>query len=167
MIFRQLDGQTIVAKLPKQRSKVSAKQQKQRDRFQEAVFYGKEAMATPELAELYTTAAKKGKRPYNVAVADFLNAPDIDEVDLSAYHGAAGDTIKVKASDDFAVKSVIIKIINASGETAEEGEAVHKLGNSWIYTATSEVNDLAGTKIIVSVSDVPGNVTREESVIDD
>ena len=167
MVFRQLDGQTVVSAPPKQGKSPSVKQKAQRRRFQEAIFYAKEAMATPELAELYATGSKKGKKPYNVAVADFLNAPDIDEVDLSAYHGAAGDTIKVNASDDFAVKSVTVKIVNALGETVEEGEAVHKIGSMWIYTAITEINNLANSKIIVSAADIPGNVTREENAMED
>ena len=167
MVFRQLEGQTVVSGPSKKTDKASPKQKQHRKRFQEAIFYAKEALATPELAELYATGAKKGKKPYNVAVADFLNAPDIAEVDLSAYHGAAGDTIKVSASDDFAVKSVTVKIVNASGETVEEGEAVHKIGSMWVYTAVTEINNLAGSKIIVSAADIPGNVTTEENVIED
>ena len=166
LIFRQVDGQTVVAKPPQHSGKVSDKQKAHRRRFQEAVFYAKEAIATPELAELYAAGAKKGKKPYTVAVADFLNAPDIDEVNLSGYHGAVGDTIQVNASDDFEVKNVTVKIVNALGATVEEGAAIHKVGNWWTYTATTEVNDLAGSKIIVSAFDIPGNVTREESTID-
>ena len=166
LIFRQRDGQTVVSKVPQQSGKVSDKQKAQRRRFQEAVFYAKEVMETPEFAEFYAARAKKGKKPYTVAVADFLNAPDIHEVNLSAYHGAVGDTIQVYASDDFAVKNVTVKIVNASGETVEEGEAVHKIGTQWIYTATREINDLAGSKIIVSAFDIPGNVTNEENLIE-
>ena len=81
-------------------------------------------------------------------------------------NGVVGDPIRVNASDDFAVKSVTVGIVNAEGETVEEGEAVHQVGTLWIYTATTEVNDLAGNKIIVSAFDVPGNVTREENAID-
>ena len=166
LVFRQRDGQTVVSKVPQQSGKVSDKQKAQRRRFQEAVFYAKGAMETPELAELYATGAKKGKKPYTVAVADFLNAPDIHEVNLSAYHGAEGDTIQVSASDDFAVRNVTVKIVNADGDTVEEGEAVHKVGILWIYTATKEVNDLAGSKIIVSAFDIPGNVSNEENLIE-
>jgi hypothetical protein len=166
LIFRQLDGQTIVSKPPVQSKSPSEKQKAQRRRFQEAVFYAKEAVETPELAELYAAAAKKGKKPYALAVADFLNAPDINEVDLSAYHGAAGDTIRINVSDDFAVKNVTVEIVSDSGETLEEGEAVHKVGNLWIYTATTEINDLTGKRIVVSAFDIPGNVTREENAID-
>ncbi|MDR2562995.1 MAG: hypothetical protein LBC98_03530 [Prevotellaceae bacterium] len=165
LVFRQLDGQTIVSKSPVQSGKVSPKQKAQRERFQEAIIYAKDAIANPEFAELYAAAAKKGKRPYNIAVADFLNAPDISEIDLSAYHGAIGDTIRIKASDDFAVKEVTVVIVDDSGETLEEGAAEHKIGNQWIYTAMNEINDLANKRIVVSASDIPGNITREEKTI--
>jgi hypothetical protein len=166
LIFRQRDGQTIVAKVPQQSKSPSDKQKAQRKRFQEAVFYAKEAVETPELRELYAAMAKKGKNPYTLAVADFLNAPDIDEVDLSAYHGAVGDTVRISVSDDFAVKNVTVGIVNTTGETVEQGEAVHKVGNLWIYTATTEINDLTGKRIVVSAFDIPGNVAGEEIGID-
>lgn len=35
------------------------------------------------------------------AVADFFNAPAVDEVDLSGYTSVAGDAIVVRAHDDF------------------------------------------------------------------
>lgn len=109
LVFRQMSGETIVSKIPKKSSKVSAKQKKQRKRFQQAVIYGKAAVDSPETGELYRAAQKKGKRPMNVAVADFLNAPDIEHVDLSGYTGSVGQS-----------------------------------------------------KILISVSDLPGNVTEEE-----
>ena len=161
LVFRQMSGETIVSKVPKKSSKVSAKQKKQRKRFQQAVIYGKAAVESPETGELYRAAQKKGKRPMNVAIADFLNAPDIEHVDLSGYAGSVGDRIVVSASDDFMVKSVKVKIINADG-ILEEGEATQGDGLQWIYTASQENSSVGQSKILISVSDLPGNVTEEE-----
>jgi hypothetical protein len=161
LLFRQRHGQTVVAKIPKQSGKVSEKQLKQRHRFQQAVFYGKMAINSPETAELYKTAATGGKTPFNVAVADFMNAPDIVHVDLSGYAGGAGDVILVDATDDFAVKSVTVKIVNGNG-TVEEGQADYTAGCRWTYTATQDNSDTATSKITVTASDLPGNVTESE-----
>jgi hypothetical protein len=164
LVFRQRDGQTIVSKIPQQSGKASAKQKAQRKRFQQAVIYAKTAVDSSETGDLYKAAAKKGKTPINVAVADFFNAPDIEHVDLSEYTGNAGDRIIVTASDDFMVKSVKIKIINDSG-VLEDGEAAQAAGLQWVYTATQENSSMESTKIVISVSDLPGNVTEEELIL--
>ncbi|MDR2563797.1 MAG: hypothetical protein LBC98_07625 [Prevotellaceae bacterium] len=161
LVFRQKDGQTIVAKAPRQSGKLSEKQKEHRKRFQQAVIYAKAATESSETAELYkAVAAKRKQNPINVAVADFFNAPDIDHVDLSGYAGAAGELIIVGATDDFAVKSVHIKIVNADG-TVEEGAAVQN-GARWHYTTIAENNSIETSKIVVSVSDIPGNLTEQE-----
>jgi hypothetical protein len=163
LIFRQRHGQTIVSKVPEPNTKYSEKQIQQRKRFQQATIYAKIATETPGIKELYAGKAKKqkGMTAYNVAVADFFNAPDIETVDLSGYAGAAGDEIRIVASDDFAVKSVHVQISNADGSPVEDGYAVNSIGNLWIYTATANNESLDGDKIVVSVSDMPGNITEE------
>ena len=161
LLFIQRHGKTVVSKIPQRSTPPSERQLEQRRRFQQAVFYGKAAIESPETAALYKAAAKKGKSPFNVAVADFLNAPDIVHVDLSGYAGNAGDTILVDATDDFAVDSVSVKIVNANGPV-EEGEAVREVGYRWIYTATQENGDTATSRITVTASDLPGNVAESE-----
>ena len=161
LIFRQRDGQTIVSKVPQQSKSPSEKQIAQRKRFQQAVIYGKAAVDSPETGAQYKAAAKKGQIPLNVAVADFFNAPDIQQVDLSGYAGAAGNRILIHVTDDFAVTSVRVGIVNTNG-TVEEGEAVQTVGAVWTYTATENNDSLASSRITVSASDLPGNVTLEE-----
>jgi hypothetical protein len=163
LLFRQRGGKTIVSKIPEFSKTVSEKQATQRKLFQQAVIYAQTAIASPEMEELYKTVAKKkGKYPFNVAVADFLNAPDIHDIDLSEYTGSAGDRIRIIVNDDVAVKSVKVEIHNADGSLVEEGEAVQIAGSLWIYTAVQDNENLNGDKITVSASDMPGNVTHEE-----
>jgi hypothetical protein len=114
------------------------------------------------MEELYKAAAKKGRYPFNVAVADFLNAPDIHRIDLSEYTGSAGENIRIMVDDDVTVKSVKVEIRNADGSLVEEGDATQSAGSLWIYTAMQENDNLDGDKITVTVSDLPGNITREE-----
>ncbi|MDR0728685.1 MAG: hypothetical protein LBF19_00980 [Prevotellaceae bacterium] len=162
LVFRQRDGKTIVSKVPEQSKPASEKQIQHRKRFQKAVIYAKTAIVADETAELYKKAAKKGRLPLNVAVADFFNAPDIDTVDLSAYAGVAGDEIRIIVTDDFAVKSVHVQISNADGSPVEEGDAVNSAGDLWIYTATVNNENTEGDKIVIIASDLPGNVTEEQ-----
>jgi hypothetical protein len=97
-----------------------------------------------------------------VAVADYLNAPDIRTVDLSKYTGTEGDEIRIEVSDDFAVKSVYVQINNDDGSLVEEGNAVNSAGHLWIYTATQNNECLTGDRILITASDLPGNITADE-----
>jgi signal peptidase I len=164
LVFRQVDGKTVVSKIPEQPKKVSEEQLKHQKRFQRATIYGKSIAADPQLKELYNAEAKKkkGVTAYNIAVADYLNAPDIEDVDLTGYTGTAGDEIRIIASDDFAVKEVHVSISNVDGGLIEEGYASQLVGNLWIYVASKNNDNLAGDRIVVTASDIPGNITTEE-----
>lgn len=105
-----------------------------------------------------------GMSTYNVAVADLLNAPDIEEINLSGYAGNPGDIIKITATDDFGVVAVNLKIENSDGTLVEQGAAVNN-GAEWIYTATTLNPDLTGDKITVTASDAPANLTEESKIV--
>jgi hypothetical protein len=105
LVFRQRAGQTIVSGMPRSSSvKASDLQIAQRRRFQRTVLYADAVTADPEQNEAYAAKAKKGGTARNVAIADFFHAPDIENVDLSGYHGQPGDVIRIEVTDDFAVK---------------------------------------------------------------
>ncbi|WP_232748829.1 hypothetical protein [Capnocytophaga stomatis] len=88
-----------------------------------------------------------------------LQAPKIEQIDLSGYTGQVGDTIKVRAYDDFKVVSVTIHIYNSDSSLVEEGNAVDN-GLDWVYTATQANTDLSGDKIVVRATDMPANITE-------
>jgi len=160
LVFRQRNGKTFVSKVPKMPTTSSKKQKEHRKRFQQAVLYAKSAIANPETKALYEQGAKEGQRSFNVAVADFFNAPDIEHVDLSGYTGKVGDVIRILASDDLIVKAVSICITNADGSIVEEGDALPGAGHEWTYVATQPNDSLAGDKIVITASDLPGNITE-------
>jgi len=116
-------------------------------------------MADPEKKALYAEAAKASGKPlFSLTIADFFNAPAVDEVDLSTYAGEAGNPIAVRAHDDFAVVRVHVSITKSSGEAIESGEAVQIPPNSprWVYTATAAVAQGTAVRIAVTASDHPG-----------
>jgi hypothetical protein len=164
VVFRQYAGETVVSKMPVKSNKVTLSQAEQRVHFQRATVYAKAAIYDSITGEMYEAVArkKKGISAYNVAVADFYHAPDIETLDFSAYRGMAGDKIRIIVSDDFAVKSVHVKISRTDGMTVEEGQASREPGNLWIYVATSNNDMMDGDRIAVTASDFPGNITREE-----
>ncbi|ATA75210.1 hypothetical protein [Capnocytophaga sp. H2931] len=162
LVFSQRNGKTIVSKAPKKRKgEDSEKQKQQQAKFQQAVLYGKAVLADDNQKALYETT---GKKAYNVAVADLLNAPKIESINVSNYKGNAGDTIVIRATDDFKVVSVKVIIQNADGSLVEEGEAVLQ-GIDWIYIATAQNPDLSGDKIIIQASDIPANVTEKTEIL--
>jgi hypothetical protein len=162
LVFRVRDGKTVVSKVPQKRKFDSEKQKGQQRKFQRAVLYARSSFADPETAEAYKKAAKKGQTGYNVAVADFFHAPDIQNVDVSGYTGQPGDIIRIEVSDNFMVKEVNVSITNADGSLVEEGAATpDAAGYLWIYTATAANSSLEGDRIEISASDLPGNVSQD------
>lgn len=166
LVFKQVGNETIVSTMPTQSEVVTVKQKAQRTKFQEAVFYAKGELGNPQSKSEYEQAAKLDGDPfvhaYNVALADFLNAPDIKSVDLSNYTGNIGDTIEITVVDDFKVVDVTVSIINGDGSLVENGNAVQQANiNLWVYTATAANASLAGDKIVVKAHDKPGNEDSE------
>lgn len=171
LVFKHYGDNVVVGSKP-DRSGVQPTdaQLQHQERFRQAVLYGQLVMADPEQKALYAQVAKASGKPlFSLTIADFFNAPAVDEVDLSAYSGGVGNPILVRAHDDFAVVSVCVSITKASGEAIESGEAVQTPPKSlrWVYTATAAVPHGTVVRIAVSASDHPGGVgeaTSEKSL---
>lgn len=163
LVFRQLNGQTIVSAKPKKPISRTPKQQEGQERFKRAVAYAKASMANPHLKELYATGiSARCTSAHQVAIADFLNAPRIDAVDASHYKGEVGNTISVNATDDFMVASVQVTIHTADGEVIETGAAAkHPLDDCWIYTTTQQHAAYTSSQVTVTASDLPGNTIQK------
>lgn len=157
IVFRQVNGKTLMCKSPIGRGKTSAKQEQQQEKFKKASQYAKQALEDPVLSAEYALEAKrrKGLSAYNVAVADYLISPTIDKVDVSAYTGNVGEKIKIQAYDDYKVEAVKV-YIHTSSSLVEEGEAILQ-GIEWIYTVQTTNTNLSGSKITVKVTDTAGN----------
>lgn len=166
LVFSQRGGKTIVSKVPKSVEPKDG-QVVQQKKFQQAVLYAKGAIADPSVKAIYEADAKEGKSGYNVAVADFFHAPDIEQVNLSAYTGKVGDTISIRVTDDFMVKVVSVSIYNEDGSLVEQGNAwMQATGMDWVFTATAQNESLAGDRIVIQASDLPGNLTAQEQILD-
>ena len=167
LVFRNRAGKTIVASKPRERvGEYTESQKLHQHQFQQATLYGQSVMTDPALKAEYEATAKSGQSAYNVAVADFFHAPDIDTIDVSAYTGKAGDTITVKVTDNFKVTGVSVSIYNADGTEVEKGLAVLSVnGIDWVYTAVTDNASLTGDKIVVQASDLPGHTTSGEQTL--
>jgi hypothetical protein len=167
LVFRRRGDKTYVSTAPEEKDRVLSPAQKEHaKRFQEAIIYGKGAIADPALKDAYKQEAVGNQTAFNVAVADFLHAPQIDEVDVSKYAGKIGNSIRIRATDDFKVAQVSIAIYNSDNTLVEEGLALQQ-GNQldWIYTITVDNGDLQGDKIVIKATDLPGNLTQSEQAV--
>lgn len=165
LVFRNRGGKTIVAVRPQERSGEPSESQKQNQtRFQEAILYGQSVLANSEVKAAYKAAASEGQSAYNVAVGDFMHAPDIKEIDISKYTGKIGDTIDVTVTDDFKVTAVSVTIYNADGSEVEHGQAIQQnIKSKWLYTATADNETLSGDKIVIRAFDLPGNIAQQDT----
>jgi hypothetical protein len=165
MVVKTARGKLIMANRPKKTTKApSEAQASYRQRFLEAVFYAKGQMQDAVQAALYATGiSTKVTSAYGVAVADYLAAPKIVSVNTDEYVGVVGNTIVVRAIDDFRVVSVQLVLRNESGAVIEQGHAVIDPQNAmhWIYTITQAQAAVAGTSVRVVVRDRPGNAVEQ------
>ena len=165
IVFRSRGSKTYISTAPEKKERELSEAQKEHQRlFQEAILYGKGVIADPSKKAEYEAKAEEGQSAFNVAVADFMNAPAIDEIDVSKYTGQPGSIILIKAVDDFRVAEVQVSVFNSDGSLVESGAAIQQSNLiDWIFTATSANTDINGDKVVVKVSDVPGNIAQGES----
>ena len=161
LTFRQRAGKTIVSKLLRPTTAApSDKAAAVRAKFAIGSAYAKVAIKDPAIKALYQAVAKPGQSAFNVALADAFRAPQISGINATAYHGAAGDAITVKATDDFKVAAVKVSIFNAAGDLLEQGNAIMQINEvDWLYAATQANAAPAGSKITAVATDLPGNNT--------
>ena len=160
LVFKQVNGQTIVASAPiKSEKDPSPAQEAQRTKFKDAAMYAKSAMQNAGIKQQYLEQARRRKHnsAFGTAVKDYFMAPEIKSIDVSQYSGAIGEKIYIKAVDDFKVTSVVVMIKDGNDTTIEEGDAIDLDGLQWEYTVLQANANLTGTKVVVTAEDLPGN----------
>ena len=165
----QRAGQVILGKARTKkgkRYKFSPKQLDVQSRFTDATEYAAVVKADPDMVAAYMAVAKPGQNANNLAIRDFYNAPEIHELKTDEYMGQTGQTIRVRATDDFRVYQVVVGIYTASGVLVEEGNALQgRSGIEWLYTARNDNPAYKGCKVRAMAEDLPGNQTFEEKVL--
>lgn len=134
-------------------------------RFERFLAYAQEAISDPVKKQLYQKAATGGQTAYNAAFQDAAMPPRILDVDTRKYKGLVGNVIRFLVKDVVRVESVRVVIVSAAGAALEQGDAVPGPGNYWDYTATTANAVLPGTRIQITATDLPGNVTDAEDVV--
>jgi hypothetical protein len=159
-VYRKNGDGVAIAKRPTRTAAPSPAQLAVREQFRAAAAYARTVQLDPVQRPRYEAAAKaKGMRPFAFAVADFLNPPAVLAIDLTSYHGLAGDLIKVRARDDFEVMSVTVAVRDGEGAVIQEGAAVLTDG-VWQYTTTVGIARDESVTINATATDRPGRTGR-------
>ena len=119
------DGRIIVRHRPVRTAPFTAGEIASQRHFGRAVAYMKNLPGQPAEHALYKQAGRISRtRACDLAMADFLNPPVINDINLSGYTGKAGETISVAAVDDFEVVTVCLTVTELNGTLMEHGAAV-------------------------------------------
>jgi hypothetical protein len=168
LVFRQMrNGETVISNRPKKRTvPLTIAEEEHRERFLEASYLAKRLAKDPVFGPQYLAKAAPGQSAYTVAMTDCLLPPQIKAINVDGYGGTAGDTITIRAIDNFKVTEVKLRILDASDMLLEAGSATLDENDlNWIYQVTAPNFTLAGTKVEVTAIDVPGNKTVETVTI--
>ena len=162
IVFRRGKGQTIIfGGYPTRTAPPTEKEKEQHERFRLASAYAKRIKENADVWAKYEAKAKgSGRSARTFGIQDFLRLPIISHINTRAYSGTVGDKIHIISFDDFDIKSVAVKITASNGKTVESGDAVFTDGQ-WVNTATVANSPLAGSKIIATATDLPGNTAEK------
>lgn len=157
-IYRKIRGKTIVSPKPvRDYTVLSAAQAEHRARFKQAAIYSKLALVDDDVRPLYEASAKERNKPlFSVMMADFFNAPVIENVNTDAYTGQADQVIQVIATDDFSVVKVHVRISDLSGNLIESGDAVDAATGMGLWTYITQYSMDRPVNIEVVATDRPG-----------
>ncbi|MCK7555795.1 hypothetical protein MKQ70_12515 [Chitinophaga sedimenti] len=164
---RNINGKEVICKnAPKRSGPPSEKQLAAINRFKAAAAYGYKAIRNAALLPFYESIRIGGNTAYNMAHADYMKAPEIDVIDTTGYSGEVGTPIIVDARDNGRVTSVQVEIFSAAGDVIESGAAVEdaEAGN-WRYVSTVANATPAGCRLVATATDMPGNETSQEVVL--
>ncbi|UYQ95583.1 hypothetical protein MKQ68_10765 [Chitinophaga horti] len=147
-------GKEIIAKAPPKRpGKGTPGQERTRADFSKAINFSAKVRASNDLTAHYKPSVRDGRNIHNLAIADFLVAPEIHDVHI------ADGTVMVHATDNFQVHAVKIMVYDANGALLESGLAGRGDDDRWIYRP---VTIAQGGRVEVVAVDLPGNECRYE-----
>lgn len=167
LVFKMRYGSMYISRKPAAGRHFTEAQRAMQERFRKATSYGKAILTDPQARAPYDAAAKaKGKPVLSLMVADFLNPPEIEAINLGDYDGQPARTIYIRATDDFEVTRVDVLITSESGERIEGGPATRESTNPgwWVYVTTTSLSGGTPVRVEAFATDRPGNrATRVEA----
>ncbi len=157
LVYRTDNGKTIVSTRPIRTTEPSESQQKQMKRFKYASIFAKAAIADEVLGPIYSEAAQrleKFRSSYQLAVTDYLKAPEIGEISFDTT--TSGAPVLIEAFEDPQVSKVQVSILADDDSIIESGEALlTSNGIQWEYVLPVDIPE--GGKLEIKAYDIPGN----------
>ena len=157
------NGKAIARRKPTVRPKATPRRVAHQVRFRAASKWARSVLTVPEIAAVYQEAAKgTGLSPHNLAVADYMHDPVIEDIELSGYTGKKGETIRVRAKDGLArpvtisLSEVRVIIRNVAEAILEQGNATPD-GGAWRYLTQTDLPPRELVKVEVTAKDRPGH----------
>jgi len=153
------DGRIIVRKTPEARTHFTPGQLAQQQRLARATLFVRALKLNAAAYAIYKNAALiRRKRACDLAMSDYLCAPVIRDIDLTAYTGSAGESIAIEAFDSFLVQAVFVAIAQADGTVLEEGQAVlDERTARWCYSVQENARRPQTLTVTATASDPAGN----------
>ena len=165
LVYKRVNGETIVTSKPVGRGEISEAQKRQNMRFKYATVFAKNAIADDVLGPIYAAGADRMKRyqnAYTLAVTDYLRAPEIGDIILES--GASGSTMLVEAYEQPQLAKVMVDILAEDESLVASGEAtVTDNGIQWEFTLTQDIPE--GGAIRIRAYDLPGNVSTKSFAV--
>ena len=154
-------GGGVLQNKPKKPKKRSKKQKKHSNSFWYSIQYANNQMAKPAVLAVYEWRAKgTARNAQNLMVRDHARPPIICAIEVENYTGASGEIIRIRAIDDFKVKSVSVTITGKNNKIIEKGEAALRGKKGlWRYFTTVTNPNPVGTIITALAMDLPENKT--------
>ena len=157
-VLRKNGEDTALGRMPTASLKApTAAQLEVHAQFRAAAAYAKRMLADPIHGPRYVAAAHaKGMRTRAFAFRDFFKEPVVQQIDVSDYHGAIGQLIKVQAYDDFEVTGVHVAVLDGENAVIFQGPAV--LTNE-LWQLAAPVGIAVGEEVTIraTATDRPGH----------
>jgi hypothetical protein len=161
-VFRQVNGKTIIASLPKKSGKTSPAQLEARKKFFNASLYAKSALANPAMKAEYeaiTQFKNLNKSATAAAMADYLTSTQLELAYAHQFDGSVGFPITIVLADNYKGKEMTVAVSNKDGTITESGKASFAFGDSaWSYITKVPYANIVGFTVKVTVKDRIGNV---------
>lgn len=110
--------------------------------------------------EAYVNKARRSEATaYTIALTDWFEVPEVLEINVDTWTGKPGQTLRVKARDNFMVAGVTVIIRDMDDNVLEKGEAVQsKSGNTWWHYTTQAYVTMEPFPIVEAIArDLAGN----------
>ena len=107
-------------------------------------------------------ARARGVAPYHVALKDFLNPPQVLDIDLMLFAAGAGRPVRIRACDDFEVVQVWLSIRTVDEGLIEEGAAVlDSVSGVWTYLTQTQLISHQSVVVSATAADRPAHTASK------